>query len=175
MKTRYAAGIPKRRHIYLDASERAELEQLVRSEGHSARVIRRARTLLLLDRSQGKKRTIPGVAEAAKVSVGTVSNRKKHYFAGGVDGALYDRPRPAAKRKIDGKVEAHLIALARSGPPDGRSRWTLRLLADALVSSEAVDSISHVTVDTALKRANLGLGKCNDGVWDQSVASGWSG
>jgi transposase len=99
------------------------------------------------------------VADAAMVSYGTVSNVKKRYFAGGVKGALYDKPRPGAKPKVDGEVEAHLIALACSDPPDGYDRWTLRLLADKLVTMEVIDSISHVTVGEVLKKTRSSPGK----------------
>ena len=149
----------KQRHVHLDDKERQELEQLIKSGTHSARVIARARTLLLLDRSQGQKRTIKEVLEAAMVSQGTVSNIKKRYFAGGLPGALYEKPRPGAKPKLVGEVEAHLIALVCSEPPEGHDRWTLRLLADRLVSLELVDSISHVAVGDKLKKTNLSLGR----------------
>ena len=149
----------KQQHVYLNENERKELEQLIKSGTKSARVIARARTLLLLDRSQGKKRTITEVVEAAMVSQGTVSNTKKRYFSGGLQAALYDKPRPGAKPKITGEVEAHLIALDCSEPPEDHERWTLRLLADKLVALELVESISHVAVRDVLKKTNLSLGK----------------
>ena len=93
------------------------------------------------------------------VSQGTVSNLKKRYFAGGLEGTLFEKPRPGAKPKIDGEVEAHLIALTCSDPPEGYDRWTLRLLADRLVQLEVIDSISHVAVGDALKKMNLSPGK----------------
>jgi len=146
-------------HIYLKQNERAELEQLIKSGVHSARVIARARALLLLDRSQGEARTIQQVIEAAMVSQGTIYNLKERYFSEGLDRALYEKPRPGAKPKIDGEVEAHLIALTCSDPPEGYDRWTLRLLADRLVSLEVIDAISHVAVGEALKKMNLSPGK----------------
>ena len=149
----------KHRHIYLPENERTALEQLMKSGTHSARVIARARTMLLLDRSQGTKRTIAQVVDAAMVSQGTVANLKRRYFSGGLNRVLYELPRPGAKPKIDGEVEAHLIALVCSEPPEGYDRWTLRLLADRLVRLEVVESISHVAVGTALKKTNLSLGK----------------
>jgi transposase len=149
----------KHQHIFLEKSERTELEQLIKSGTHSARVIARARTLLLLDRSQGQKRKVREVVEAAMVSPGTVSNLKKRYFAEGLGGALYEKPRPGAKPKIDGEVEAHLIALTCSDPPEGYDHWTLRLLADRLVTMEVIESISHVAVGNALKKMNSNLGK----------------
>jgi len=146
-------------HIYLKQDERTELEQLIKSGVHSARVIARARALLLLDRSQGEARTIQQVIEAAMVSQGTIYNLKERYFSEGLDRALYEKPRPGAKPKIDGEVEAHLIALTCSDPPEGYDRWTLRLLADRLVSLEVIDAISHVAVGEALKKMNLSPGK----------------
>jgi len=146
-------------HIYLKQDERTELEQLIKSGAHSARVIARARALLLLDRSQGEARTIQQVIEAAMVSQGTIYNLKERYFSEGLDRALYEKPRPGAKPKIDGEVEAHLIALTCSDPPEGYDRWTLRLLADRLVSLEVIDAISHVAVGEALKKMNLSPGK----------------
>lgn len=147
------------KHIYLPENERSELEQLIKSGTHAARVITRARTLLLLDRSQGHKRKIREVVGAAMVSQGTVTNVKKRYLDGGVDNALYEKPRPGARPKIDGEVEAHLIALVCSDPPEDRERWTLRLLAERLVTLELVDDISHVAVGAALKKMNLSLGE----------------
>lgn len=142
----------KQQHVHLKENERNELEQLIKSGTQSARLIARARTLLLLDRSQGQKRTIQAVVEAAMVSQGTVSNIKKRYFAGGLDEALYEKPRPGAKPKITGDVEAHLVALVCSDPPQEYDRWTLRLLADRLMVLELVESISHVAVGDALKK-----------------------
>jgi transposase len=156
-------GMSKHQHICLKENERTELEQLIKSGTHSARVIARARTLLLLDRSQGDKRTIAQVVDAGMVSQGTIANLKKRYFAGGLERALYELPRPGAKPKIDGEVEAHLIALTCSEPPEGHDQWTLRLLADRLVSLEVIDAISHVAVGDALKKMNLSLGKSNRG------------
>jgi transposase len=149
----------KQRHIYLSDNERTELEQLTKSGVHSARVIARARVLLLLDRSQGNARMIREVVEAAMVSKGTVANIKNRYFAGGLERALHDLPRPGAVPKIDGEVEARLIALACSKPPAGRERWTLRLLAKELVALELVESISHVAVGEALKKTKPSRGK----------------
>ena len=146
-------------HIYLKQEERTELEQLIKSGVHSARVIARARALLLLDRSRGEARTIQQVIEAAMVSQGTIYNLKERYFSEGLERALYEKPRPGAKPKIDGEVEARLIALACSDPPEGYDRWTLRLLADRLVSLAVIDTISHVAVGEALKKMNLSPGK----------------
>ena len=146
-------------HIILPEKERTELSQLIKSGKHSARVLGRARILLLLDRSQGEKRKLEDIADTMLTSIGTVSNVKRRYLKGGLEHGLYDRPRPGAKPKIDGEVEAHLIALVCSDPPEGQVRWTLRLLADKLVELELVETISHVAIGDALKKTNLSLGK----------------
>jgi transposase len=146
-------------HITLTKEERTELSQLIKSGKHSARVLGRARILLLLDQSQGQKRKLREIADAMLTSIGTISNVKRRYLKGGLEYGLHDRPRPGAKPKIDGEVEAHLIALVCSDPPAGQERWTLRLLADQLVELELVETISHVAVRDALKKTNLSLGK----------------
>jgi transposase len=115
--------------------------------------------LLLLDRSQGQARTIAEVAEAAMVSTSSVNAIKRRYFAGGLARALYDRPRPGRPvSKMTGEVEAHLVALTCSEPPDGHDQWTLRLLAGRLVALELVESISHVAVSKTLKKTNSSPG-----------------
>jgi len=146
-------------HIYLTETERTDLLQRIKSGQHPARVLSRARILLLLDRSQGQKRKLQEVADAVLVSITTVSNVKRRYLRGGLEAALYDRPRPGAKPKIDGEVEAQLIALACSDPPEGHARWSLRLLADKLVELALVDSISHVAVGNALKKTRSNPGR----------------
>lgn len=146
-------------HIFLPQDERSELERLIKSGEHRARVQSRARVLLQLDRSQGQAKTLAEVGEAVMVSRVTVSNIKGRYLAGGLETALYDRPRPGRPvTKMTGEVEAHLIALTCSDPPDGYDRWTLRLLANRLVELELVESISHVAVRKTLKKTNSSLG-----------------
>lgn len=149
----------KHSHIHLTADERTELTELIKRGGHAARVLNRAYVLLLLDRSQGEQRTIAEGAASTLVSDRTVSNIKKRYLTEGVARAIYDAARPGAAPIIDGEVEAHLIAVACSDLPRGRARWTLRLLAERLVSLELVEAVSHVTVGEVLKKTNLSLGQ----------------
>jgi transposase len=75
-----------------------------------------------------------------------------------LDSALHEKARSGAPSKIDGRIEAELTLLACSDPPDGRSKWTVRLLADKLVEIEVVDSISHMSVQRLLKKMKLNLG-----------------
>jgi transposase len=150
----------KRKHINLTENERIELEHLIKAGQHAARVIGRARTLLLLDRSQGQTNTIAEVMNGAMVSQGTIANLKKRYFAGGLSRALYEQPRSGRPvTKMTGDVEAQLIAQVCSDPPEGYARRTLRLLADRLVALEIVDSISHTAIAKKLKKMNLNLGE----------------
>ena len=148
------------KHIQLPQDERNELEQLIKSGKHAARVLSRARVLLLLDRSQGHARTIAQVAEAAMVSVSGVNAIKRRYLAGGLRRAVSEKARPGRPvAKMTGEVEAHLIAMTCSQPPEGHDQWSLRLLADRLVALELVESISHVTVGKTLKKTHSSLGK----------------
>ena len=148
------------KHIELPQDERTELDQLIKLGEHKAREISRARVLLLLDRSNGERRTLAQVAEATLLSNVSISHIKRRYFEGGLDRALYDRPRPGRPvTKMTGDGEAQLIAFTCSEPPEGHDQWTLRLLADELVQLEVVESISHITVGETLKKMNLSLSK----------------
>jgi transposase len=98
------------------------------------------------------------IIEALKVSRTTVNRIRKRYCQGGLDFALHEKPRSGAPPKIDGRIEAQLTLLACSDPPEGRSRWTLRLLADKLVELESVDSISHMSVHRLLKKTRSNRG-----------------
>jgi transposase len=145
----------KKLHIVsLKEQERAELKQYLRKGKSSARSLTRARILLLAD--EGRDDEL--IAEALKVSKSTVSRIRTRYCEGGLDFALHEKARSGAPSKIDGRIEAQLTLLACSEPPDGRSKWTVRLLTDRLVEMEVVDSISHMSVQRLLKKMKLSLG-----------------
>lgn len=88
----------------------------------------------------------------------TVIRIRRRYLDGGLKLALHDKPRPGVPPKITGDVEAKLVTLACSNPPDGRKRWTLRLLADRMVILGYIDSISYVTVRDRLKKTRSSRG-----------------
>jgi transposase len=145
----------KKLHIVsLKEQERDDLKQYLRKGKSSARSLTRARILLLAD-DRCDDETI---AEALKVSKSTVSRIRTRYCEGGLDFALHEKARSGAPPKIDGRIEAQLTLLACSEPPDGRSKWTVRLLADKLVEMEVIDSISHMSVQRLLKKMKLSLG-----------------
>ena len=151
----------KNREIYLSEEEQAYLRKIVKAGIHNSHEITRARVLLMLDRS-GKtdhvryKRT----AEAVGISVQAVYNmRDEFYEEHDIEKYLTRKKRetPPNKPKLDGEAEAKIIALACSKPPEGCSRWTLRLLADHSVSLHYVDSISYMTIQRLLKKRNISL------------------
>ena len=145
-------------HVTLTEAERQELERLIRSGESSARTQTLARILLLTDENQKKKKRTEEIASVLMCSLPTITALRKKFMEDGLENALYDRPRPGAVPKITGEVEAQLTLLACSAPPEGRSRWTLQLLADKLVELKLVDSISDVAVMKRLKKMNLSLG-----------------
>jgi putative transposase len=140
--------------ISLKEEERKELKQYLRKGKSSARSLTRARILLLADEGLDDEK----IAGALKVSKSTISRIRTRYCESGLDFALHEKARSGAPPKIDSRIEAQLTLLACSEPPDGRSRWTVRLLADRLVEMDIVDSISHMSVQRLLKKMKLNLG-----------------
>ena len=140
--------------VELKEGERKDLRQYLRKGKSSTRFLTRARILLLADEGKEDKE----IAEALTVSKSTVGRIRKRYHEGGLDFALHEKARSGAPPKIDGRIEAQLTLLACSEPPDGRSRWTVRLLADRLVEMEVVEAISHMSVQRLLKKMKLSLG-----------------
>ena len=140
--------------VSLNEEEQEVLIRYLRRGKSSARSLTRARILLLADegRDDGK------IAGTLKVSKSTANRIRKRYCEGGLDFALHEKARSGAPSKIDGRIEAQLTLLACSEPPDGRSKWTVRLLADKLVEMEVIDSISHMSVQRLLKKMKLNLG-----------------
>lgn len=146
--------------VTLTDEERQMLRALIARGKAAASKLMHARVLLKADQGPGG----PGlddatVAEQVQVGRATVERLRKEFVEEGLEAALNRRkPRRQYRRKLDGDGEAHLIALACSQAPEGRSRWTLRLLADWMVMLGEVDSLSHETVREVLKKTNLSLG-----------------
>ncbi len=150
----------KRYIVSLTQEERQTLTALISRGKTAARKLMHARILLKADQSDGR----PGVDDAAiagEVQAGraTVERVRKAFVEDGFEACLERRePRRQYRRKLDGDGEAHLVALACGQPPQGRGRWTLRLLADRMVSLEEVDHLSHETVRQVLKKTNSSPG-----------------
>lgn len=137
--------------VELREEEIEKIEKILRSGKHSARKLMRAH--VLLKANEGK--TDQEIAESLKIHYSTVENiRERFVVRGGIDGALEDSPHPPKIKKLDSKGEALLIATACSKPPEGRSEWTMQLLADRLIELKVVDYISDETVRITLKKRN---------------------
>ena len=138
--------------VKLADAEREELLGLVRRGKSSARKLTRARVLLRADKGMRGRY----IAEALDTSLSTVARTRKRFVQQGLKG-LNEQPRPGQPRKLDGRQEAHIIAVACSQAPEGRQRWTLRLLADKVVELGFAQSISHEAIRQRLKKQTQAL------------------
>jgi transposase len=138
--------------VDLNEEEREKLRRIVRSGTHAARKIRWAQALLKAGGGAGD----PAIAEALDISLPTVQRIRQRFVEEGLEVALGARshePRPYLQR-LDGKQEAKLIALACGKAPEGRNRWTLRLLAGKMVELQVVERVSYQTVRRVLKKTS---------------------
>ena len=145
----------KRYRINLSEDERGGLEELVARPRVSAERVRRARILLLADADL----TDEEIVDELGVGVATVERTRKSAVLGGLAAAMEPRKQEHPRAgKLDGVAEARLVVLACSTPPEGRAKWTLRLLASKLVELEVVDSVSYETVRQTLKKTSSSPG-----------------
>jgi len=150
----------KQHVVVLSEEERARLRTLIGQGTAPARALTHARILLKANQGEaGPGWTDRAIAAALEVHHTTVARVRQQYAAGGLDAAV-DRKAPDReyRHKLDGAQEAHLVALACSAPPEGRKRWTLRLLAERLVALEVVEAVSYETVRQALKQTGSSRG-----------------
>jgi len=157
-------GMNKKYVVRLAVEERGQLEALVKRGKGQAYRIKHANILLAVD-ADGPAWPDAKVAEAFSCHVGTVANVRQRLVEHGLARALERKPQaePSRQRSLDGRGEARLIALACSQAPDGRSRWTLKLLADKLVELEVVEAICEQTVRRSLKKTSCSLTGVNVG------------
>jgi transposase len=151
----------KKYKVTLTAEERQQLQNLIAVGQAAAGKLAHARILLKADAADGGPAwTDERIAEALEVSVATVERLRQRFVEQGLEAALgrKKQDRPSRERRLDGRAEAHLIAVACSTPPEGRKEWTLRLLADRLVELQIVDTISHETVRRVLKKTKSSRG-----------------
>jgi transposase len=151
----------KRYIVRLTSEEREQLRRLVRIGKAAAYRLLWARILLLVDvEKETPALTDEEAARALETTARTVERVRRRFVEEGLEAALQQKKRDASSTTpvLDGEAEARLIALCCSAPPQGRSRWTLRLLADKLVELEVVETVSHETVRRTLKKTNLSLG-----------------
>lgn len=137
--------------VRLDNDERDQLHKVIHKGKGAAYKRKHAQILLKADVEEADWPDRK-IADAFGVSVRTVERIRERLCEQGLDAAIHRAKGSGKQRKTDGAQEAHLIALACGGPPEGRSRWTLRLLADQFVELGHIESISHETVRQLLKK-----------------------
>jgi transposase len=139
--------------VTLNEEERVELQRLVSAGKSAARRLTHAHILLLADASpQGLQRTDEVIVEALRVGVRTVERVRQRFVEEGFDAALDPKPHPRLPHRLREKAKADVVTLAKSDPPKGRKRWTLRLLAGQLVELKFLEKISHESVRRVLKK-----------------------
>jgi len=146
--------------VTLTETEQVQLRKLISTGKGAARRLAHARILLKAD--QGL--TDEQIAREVEVATATIERVRKRFIENGLAASLDPhRPERPRERKIDGEVEAHLVALVCSVPPEGKARWTLRLLADKLIELEYLPEVSHETVRQALKQTSCLPGASKNG------------
>lgn len=139
--------------VTLESAERVELQKMVSSGKSAARKLTHARILLLADVGpEGPGHSDNRIVEALGVGERTVSRVRQRFVEEGLEAAINPRPRPRQPSKFEGELEEQIVALAKSDPPEGRARWTLRLLANQVVQLEMVEEASHESVRKVLKK-----------------------
>lgn len=147
--------------IKLTKTEVDELYAIINKGSHTSQTFRTAYILLNCDEGDySEKVTNEQISKVLKVGMRTIDRVKKKFIEEGFESVLERRPtRRIYETKLDGDVEAKLVTLCCSEPPKGFAKWSLRLLADKMVELNYVESISHVTVRSVLKKTNLNPGK----------------
>jgi len=150
----------KRYRVTLTAEERQDLQKLVSTGKAAARKLVRGRILLLADQAPGGlAKADPEIVASLGCGRATVERIRKRFVEEGLEAALNPAPTTQTfQRRLDGRAEAHLVALVCGSPPEGRARWTLRLLADRMVALGYAEELCHETVRKTLKKTNLSLG-----------------
>lgn len=156
--------------VILTKDEQKQLEELIQKGGKGYR-IRHAQILMKLDK------TIPGnenwnydkIREAYGSSHATIAGVARRFVLKGMEAALGRKKQENRHRKITGEVEAQICMIACSEPPDGRSHWTMKMIADRLIELEVVEYISDTAVCNAMKKMRLNRGFHNNGVFQKPV------
>ena len=141
--------------VTLTPEERVELTKISSQGSHKSQKVLNALILLNTDENQPKesRSTNETLSKVLQISMKKIDRVKKRFVEEGLDISLYGHPKEVMRdKKVDGDLEAKLIALACSQAPDGFSRWSLRLLSDKMVELEYIDSISHETIRQVLKK-----------------------
>jgi len=147
--------------IKLSAEQRKELERFCKTGMRSAKLIKRAQIILLLDTSKsGRAVKFEEIAQRLNVSLTTITKVKAAFIVAQSVSAFLRRKKretPPVEPKITGEIEAHILALACGKVPEGYARWTVRLIAEKSVELKLIDSLSHMSVHNLLKKRSLSL------------------
>ena len=149
-----------RYRVTLRGDEREYLKEISTKGKRAARTVLNARALLLLDAGEdGSNWKVADVAEALGVTSRTLEHLKKRFVEEGLDAAIERKKRVKPPREVifGGEFEAKLLALACSEAPEGKKRWTVRLLAEKMIELQIVETVSPMTVCNTLKKMNLSL------------------
>ncbi len=141
--------------VTLTLEEREELQEITRKGSHKSQKVLNALILLNCDQGEHQEQKVKNedISTVLQISMKKIDRVKKRFVEEGIEVALLGhKGERVYKKKVDGDLEAHLIALSCSEPPDGFSRWSLRLLADRAIELEYIDNISHETVRRLLKK-----------------------
>jgi transposase len=144
----------RRYKVQLTKEERKQLQKLISSGVAPARKLTRARILLKVDVGLTKTE----ISQTLDVTINTVTNVCRSFQTQRLAAVERKKPNREYEHSLDGEAEAHLIAIACSETPEGRERWTLRMLQAEMIKRKYVDEVSHETVRTALKKTNLSRG-----------------
>jgi transposase len=153
----------KKYRVHLIEVEREKLRTLIISGKYKEKKLKRAQILLGADESEGgKNMSDEQIVLAYDTSPSTVERTRRRFIEDGFDIALHGKPRPVTARiKMDGDLEAHLVATACSEAPEGYERWTVKLLTEELIAKGYIAEISEETVRLTLKKTKLSLEKNN--------------
>lgn len=166
---------PHRYRVYLTPDQRDRLDQITRNGNAPAKKIRHAQVLLLSDRNRPDGAWTRGrIGQALQMHVNTVDRIRKRFVLEGEAPAINRKPReyPPTPPRLDGRAEAYLVAICCGPAPEGRSRWTLKLLADELVTRQVVTQVCAETVRQTLKKMNSSLGASSAGASPNATRPG---
>lgn len=156
----------KKYYVTLTDDERRYLSEMIQKGKTQGYRIKHAQILIKLDEiPENKEWTIKRIGEAYQAGHSSISDIAKRFVLEGLEAALGRKEQQNRHRKVDGEVEAHIVAIACSEAPEGRERWTLQLIADELVRLGVVESISDTAVSNTLKKTNLSLGERKSGAF----------
>lgn len=153
----------KKHKVTLTTAEREQLRSLINSGNYKNTKLKRAQILLGSDESAaGKRMKDTEIQHAYDASIRTIERTRRRFVEDGFEIALNGKPRPVnVPIKMDGELEAHLVAIACSEAPQGYEKWTLRMLTDELINRGYIAEISQETVRLTLKKMKLNLGEKN--------------